>query len=90
MVPGFDQTQVEKMQFLKVFQNINWKSKPMNRHWDNFIFWNFFLSPFAVIAPKLFFVALVSSNNTTHQQVSVAAQLPFKKPEPPPVGQLTI
>ena len=57
MVPGFDQTQVEKMQFLKVFQNINWKSKPMNRHWDNFIFWNFFLSPFAVIAPKLFFVS---------------------------------
>ena len=45
MVPGFDQTQVEKMQFHIGFHNIYSKYKPRNREYTNNIFENFFLSP---------------------------------------------
>ena len=45
MVPGFDQTQVEKMQFHIGFHNIYSKYKPRNREYTNNIFKKFFLSP---------------------------------------------
>ena len=45
MVPGFDQTQVEKMQFLILFHNIYSNYKPRNHEYTNNIFEKNFLSP---------------------------------------------
>ena len=70
MVPGFDQTQVEKMQFHIGFHNIYSKYKPRNREYTNNIFKNFFLSPSWRHGPKNSFFSFAAKTNISNSTLS--------------------
>ena len=59
MVPGFDQTQIEKMQFLILFHNIYSNYKPRNHEYTNNIFEKNFLSPSWRHGPQNSFLSFV-------------------------------